>query len=79
MTKKKKVENINLIFPEERLTINEDSTVYKVVGRLVSSDHSDVLGLVKDVLEEDYVALVLIRKNMIEGILCEKENNESEL
>ena len=77
MTKKKKVENINLIFPEERLTINEDSTVYKVVGRLVSSDHSDVLGLVKDVLEEDYVALVLIRKNMIEGILCEKENNES--
>ena len=79
MTKKKKVENINLIFPEERLTINEDSTVYKVVGRLVSSDHSDVLGLVKDVLEEDYVALVLIRKNMIEGVLCEKENNESEL
>ena len=79
MTKKKKVENINLIFPEERLTINEDSTVYKVVGRLVSSDHSDVLGLVKDVLEEDAVALVLIRKNMIEGILCEKENNESEL
>ena len=79
MTKKKKVENINLIFPEERLTINEDSTVYNVVGRLVSSDHSDVLGLVKDVLEEDYVALVLIRKNMIEGILCEKENNESEL
>ena len=77
MTKKKKVENINLIFPEERLTINEDSTVYKVVGRLVSSDHSDVLGLVKDVLEEDAVALVLIRKNMIEGILCEKENNES--
>lgn len=79
MTKNKKVENIDLIFPEERLTINEDSTVYKVVGRLVSSDHSDVLGLVKDVLEEDYVALVLIRKNMIEGILCEKENNESEL
>lgn len=70
---KKRVKNINLIFPEERLTINEDSTVYKVVGMLVSSDHSDVLGLVKDVLEEGYVALVLIHKNMIEGILCEKE------
>ena len=73
---KKKVENINLFFTENRLTINGDSTVYKVVGRLVSSDHSDVLGLVNDVLEEDYVALVLIRKNMIEGVLCEKENKE---
>lgn len=69
---KKKVENINLI-TENRLTINGDTTIYKVVGRLVSSDHSDVLDLVNDVLKEDYVALVLIRKNMIEGVLCEKE------
>lgn len=73
---KKKVENIDLFFTENRLTINGDSTVYKVVGRLVSSNHSDVLGLVNDVLEEDYVALVLIRKNMIEGVLCERENND---
>ena len=73
---KKKVENIDLIFAENRLTINGDTTIYKVVGRLASSDHSDVLGLVNDVLKEDYVALVLIRKNMIEGILCEKENKE---
>lgn len=73
---KKRVENIDLFFTENRLTINGDSTVYKVVGRLVSSDHSDVLGLVNDVLEEDYIALVLIRKNMIEGVLCEKENKE---
>lgn len=73
---KKRVENIDLFFTENRLTINGDSTVYKVVGRLVSSDHSDVLGLVNDVLKEDYVALVLIRKNMIEGVLCEKENKE---
>lgn len=72
---KKKVENINLI-TENRLTINGDTTIYKVVGRLASSDHSDVLGLVNDVLKEDYVALVLIRKNMIEGVLCEKENKE---
>lgn len=76
--KKKKIENIDIIFPDERLTINGDSTVYKVVGRLVSSDHSDVLGLVNDVLKENYVALVLIRKNMIEGILCERENNEQD-
>lgn len=73
---KRKVENIDLFFTENRLTINGDSIVYKVVGRLVSSDHSDVLGLVNDVLEEDYIALVLIRKNMIEGVLCEKENKE---
>ena len=73
---KKKVENINLFFTENRLTINGDSAVYKVVGRLVSSDHRDVLCLVNDVLEEDYISLVLIRKNMIEGILCEKENND---
>lgn len=72
---KKKIENINLI-SDNRLTINRDSAVYKVVGRLVSSDHSDILDLVNDVLKEDYVALVLIRKNMIEGILCEKESNE---
>lgn len=73
---KRKVENIDLFFTENRLTINGDSAVYKVVGRLVSSDHSDVLGLVNDVLEEDYIALVLIRKNMIEGVLCEEENKE---